>query len=57
MAIGGSVYSPEAARRMVLVNGQVFVEGNTLAPELKLEKINPKSAVFSIRGERFLVPL
>jgi general secretion pathway protein B len=57
MAMGGSVYSPEAARRMVIVNGQVFVEGSTLAPELRLERINPKSAVFSIRGQRFQVPL
>jgi general secretion pathway protein B len=57
MAMGGSVYSPEPARRMIVVNGQVFVEGSTLAPELRLETINPKSAVFSIRGQRFQVPL
>ena len=57
MTMGGSVYSPEPARRMVIVNGQVFVEGSTLAPELTLERINPKSAVFSIRGQLFLVPL
>ena len=57
MAMGGSVYSPEPARRMIIVNGQVFVEGSTLAPDLRLEIINPKSAVFSIRGQRFQVPL
>jgi len=57
MAMGGSVHSPDPARRMIIVNGQVFVEGNTLAPELRLETINPKSAVFSIRGQRFQVPL
>ena len=57
MTMGGSVYSPEPARRMVIVNGQVFVEGSTLAPDLTLERINPKSAVFSIRGQHFLVPL
>jgi hypothetical protein len=42
---------------MIIVNGQVFVEGSQLAPELTLETVNPKSAVFSIRGERFAVPL
>ena len=57
LTIGGSVYSPQASARMVVVNGQVFQEGNTLAPELKLEQIRPKTAVFSIRGTRFEVPL
>ncbi len=57
LTIGGSVYSPQASARMVVVNGQVFQEGNALTPELKLEQIRPKSAVFSIRGTRFEVPL
>ena len=57
LAIGGSVYSPQAAKRMVIVNGQVFQEGATLAPELLLEQVRPKSAVFSIRGQRFEMPL
>lgn len=57
LAIGGSVYSPQAERRMVVVNGQVFQEGATLAPELQLHQIRPKSAVFSIRGQRFELPL
>jgi general secretion pathway protein B len=57
LAIGGSVYSPQASARMVVVNGQVFQEGSSLAPELKLEQIRQKTAVFSIRGQRFEVPL
>jgi general secretion pathway protein B len=57
MAMGGSVYSPDAKRRMVIVNGQVFVEGSKLTPELSLETVNPKSAVFSVRGQRFSMPL
>lgn len=57
LAIGGSVYSPQASARMVVVNGQVFQEGSTLTPELKLEQIRPKSAVFTIRGQRFEMPL
>jgi general secretion pathway protein B len=57
LAIGGSMYSSQAAKRMVIVNGQVFLEGATLAPELQLEQIRPKTAVFSIRGQRFELPL
>jgi general secretion pathway protein B len=57
LAMGGSVYSPQPAARMVIVNGQVFQEGAMLAPELQLEQIRPKSAIFSIRGQRFEVPL
>ena len=57
LVVGGSVYSPQASARMVVINGQVFQEGNNLAPELKLEQIRQKSAVFSIQGQRFEVPL
>jgi general secretion pathway protein B len=56
LAIGGSVYSPQPTARMVIVNGQVFREGDTLAAGLKLEQIRPKSAVFSIRGQAFELP-
>ncbi len=51
--VGGSVYSEQAAARMVIVNGQVFREGDLLAPGLLLERIAPKSAIFAIRGQRF----
>ena len=57
LVVGGSVYSPQASARMVVINGQVFQEGNSLAPELKLEQVRQKTAVFSIRGQRFEVPL
>ncbi len=57
LVVGGSVYSPQASARMVVINGQVFQEGSSLAPELKLEQIRQKTAVFSIQGQRFEVPL
>lgn len=57
MTLGGSTYSPDPASRMVIVNGQVLREGATVAPELQLERIGPKSAVFTIRGQRFETPL
>jgi general secretion pathway protein B len=57
LAMGGSVYSPQPSARMVIVNGQVFQEGAMLSQDLQLEQIRPRSAVFSIRGQRFEVPL
>lgn len=57
LKLGGLVYSAAPASRMVLVNGDVQREGSTVAPGLTLERINPKSAVFSLRGQRFEVPL
>jgi general secretion pathway protein B len=57
MAIGGSVYSPLPASRMLIVNGQVMREGSPVAGDVQLEQIGSKAAVFSIRGQRFEVPL
>lgn len=57
LAIGGSVYSPQPSARLVIVNGQVLHEGASLAPRLTLEQIRAKSAVFSIDGRRFEVPM
>ena len=56
MTIGGSVYSPQPPSRMVIINGQVFREGSAVTPDLLLEQIGPKSAVFSLRGQRFEMP-
>ena len=56
LSIGGSVYSPQPAARMVIVNGQVVREGDTIAAGLKLEQIRAKSAVFSVRGQSFELP-
>ncbi len=57
LKLGGLVYSAAPASRMVLVNGDIQREGSTVAPGLTLERIKPKSAVFSLRGQRFEVPL
>lgn len=56
LVVGGSVYSPRPASRMVILNGQVFHEGDTLAAGLTLEQIRPKAAVLSLRGQRFELP-
>ena len=55
LVITGSVYSDNPGQRMLLVNNLVLNEGSLAAPELSLEKIRPKSSVFSFRGTRFQV--
>lgn len=57
LKLGGLVYSAAPASRMVLVNGDLQREGSAIAPGLTLERINPKSVVFSLRGQRFEVRL
>jgi len=55
IVIGGSSYSGDAASRMVMINGQVFHEGDRLAPDLVLERIRLKSAVLAFKGWRYEV--
>lgn len=55
LAIGGSVYSPQRADRVVIVNGRPYQEGDRLAPELTLEQIQPRQAVFRFRGQAFAI--
>lgn len=53
LTIGGSIYSESAASRFVIINGQLFHENDTLAPELTLRQIRLKSAILEFRGQRF----
>jgi general secretion pathway protein B len=55
LVIGGASYSGDPASRMVMINGQVFHEGDQLAPQLVLERIKLKSAVLSYKGYRYEV--
>jgi general secretion pathway protein B len=41
----GVIHSPVAANRLVIVDGQVAREGDTVAPGLVLEQIRPRSVV------------
>ncbi|MEO5845590.1 MAG: general secretion pathway protein GspB [Caldimonas sp.] len=56
IVIGGSSYSGDAASRMVMINGQVFHEGDRLGPGLVLDRIRLKSAVLAFKGWRYEVP-
>jgi general secretion pathway protein B len=53
LSVGGAMYSQTPANRMLIINGQVFREGDTLAPGLVLEQIKLKSAVLKVKGLRY----
>lgn len=53
LSLGGSIYSNDAASRFLIVNGQLFHEGDALTPELTLRQIKLKSAVLEFRGYRY----
>ena len=54
---GGSIHAEQASARMVILNGQVFREGDMLAAQLRVEQIRPRSVVLSLRGQRFELAL
>lgn len=53
LVIGGAMYSKTPASRMLILNGQVFREGDKVAGELVLEQIKLKSAVLAYKGYRY----
>lgn len=57
LALGGSVWSPSAASRFVILDGQMWREGDEVAPGLVLENIQPKSAVLRWRELRLELAL
>ncbi len=53
ITVGGSIYSKSSANRMLVINGQVFHEGDELATGLVLEQIRQKSAVLKFKTYRY----
>jgi general secretion pathway protein B len=53
MAFGGATDSPERSARMLIINGQIWREGDELSPGLKLERIALRGAIFRFREQRF----
>jgi general secretion pathway protein B len=53
IAVGGAMYSENAANRMLIINGQVFHEGDKVSGELVLEQIKLKTAVLAYKGYRY----
>lgn len=56
LSLSGSMYSPQPGSRMVVLDGQVFREGQTVAPGLTLEQIGPRAAILAYKGQRFELP-
>ena len=55
VAVGGYIYSPNPADRLLLVDKVLRREGEELAPGLVLERLMPKYAVMNYRGTRYRV--
>ena len=55
VVVSGSTYSDNRALRMLIINGDVFREGEKLTPDLQLEQIRAKSAVLNFKGLRYTV--
>lgn len=53
LAFGGATHSPEATARMLIINGQIWREGDEPAPGLRLERIELRAAQFRFRDRRF----
>lgn len=56
LQINGSMYSPDPRVRSLIVNGQLLREGDELAPGLRLERIDARSAVLRWREQAFELP-
>lgn len=54
LVVSGSTYSDNPAYRMLIINGQVYREGDFPAPELKLEQVRPKSALLRYKGTLYV---
>jgi|GEM_PF-1966003 len=49
-------YTPEAAARMVRVNGLNLHEGNAVNRDVRVDQITPEGIIFSSSGYRFQIP-
>ena len=49
------VYSEVPAERLIFINNQKYVEGSSIDGALRVESINPDSAVLSHQGQRFVI--
>ena len=56
VALGGYIYSKDPADRLLLIDKVLRHEGEEVAPGLVLEKLQPKTAIFSFKGYRYRVP-
>lgn len=55
LSVSGGSYSANPAHRLLIVNGAVLQEGQTVAPGLTLEQIGANEAVLNHQGLRFRI--
>lgn len=55
LVISGSVYSPDPAKRLLIVNGQVMREGADLGQGVVLREVKADSAVLGFKGSNYNV--
>lgn len=55
ITVSGTVYSSDPAQRMLVVNGELWREGDQIRPGLVLEQIRRRDAVLRFNGVRFTV--
>ncbi|HEY8027771.1 MAG TPA: general secretion pathway protein GspB [Burkholderiaceae bacterium] len=55
VSVNGYIYAKNPADRSVLINKRLMHEGETIAPDLVLEKMTPKGAVLNFKGYRYRI--
>ncbi|XVJ69067.1 MAG: GspB domain-containing protein [Rhizobacter sp.] len=55
LSVSGAMHSANPANRMLILNGQVFHEGDQVTTDLVLEQIKLKSAVLVYKGYRYSI--
>ncbi|MBL8332261.1 MAG: general secretion pathway protein GspB [Rubrivivax sp.] len=57
LAIAGGVHSQDRTQSFVMVGGQLAREGDTLAPGIVIERIEPRAVLLRVGGQRVSAPL
>ena len=55
VTVSGSTYSTNSASRMLMINGQIFHEGDSVFKGLVLQQIRQRAAVFAYKGYQYEV--
>ncbi|MFL6694906.1 MAG: general secretion pathway protein GspB [Ramlibacter sp.] len=55
LVISGSVYSPDPAKRILIVNGQMMREGADLGQGVVLQEVRQEGAVLGFKGNNYTV--
>lgn len=56
VTLGGYIYSPVPAERLLLIDNNLRREGEVVGASLVLERLLPRAAVMNYRGTRFRMP-